>query len=106
MQNPSARLRQISSLNVLTFGVAQALVLIWLLAILTCAQQLSIRRYDTSDGLAHGIVTSIYQDAKGYLWFSTFEGLSRFDGYRFTNYDARDGLTHSIINHVTEDRRV
>lgn len=70
-----------------------------------CAQQLSIRRYDVSDGLAHGTVTSIYQDAKGYLWFSTFEGLSRFDGYRFTNYDTRDGLSHPIINHVTEDRQ-
>src|SRR6266567_336227 len=31
-----------------------------------CAQQLSIRRYDISDGLAHNIITSVYQDAKGY----------------------------------------
>lgn len=72
-------------------------------AIPVCAQQLSIRRYNISDGLAHGTVTSIYQDAKGYLWFSTFEGLSRFDGYRFANYDTRDGLGHPITNHVTED---
>jgi signal transduction histidine kinase/ligand-binding sensor domain-containing protein len=69
------------------------------------AQQLSIRRYDVSDGLAHNTVTSIYQDKKGYLWFSTFEGLSRFDGYRFTNYDTRDGLGHVITNHVAEDRQ-
>src|SRR5262249_53417824 len=70
-----------------------------------CSQQLSFRHYDTSDGLAHGLITSIYQDAKGYLWLSTFEGLSRFDGYRFTNYDTRDGLGHPITNHVTEDRQ-
>jgi len=69
------------------------------------AQQLSIRRYDVSDGLAHNTVTSIYQDKKGYLWFSTFEGLSRFDGYRFTNYDTRDGLGHVITNHAAEDRQ-
>jgi ligand-binding sensor domain-containing protein len=84
---------------------AWTLALVWLFAIPVCAQQLSIRRYNISDGLAHGTVTSIYQDAKGYLWFSTFEGLSRFDGYRFANYDTSDGLGHPITNHVTEDRQ-
>lgn len=103
-QNTSARPRRILSRNTLLFGAAQALILVSLWALPICAQQLSIRRYDTSDGLAHGVVTSIYQDAKGYLWVSTYEGLSRFDGYRFTNYDTRDGLGDPITNHVTEDR--
>jgi signal transduction histidine kinase/ligand-binding sensor domain-containing protein len=77
-----------------------------LLCVMTSpAQQLSIRRYDVSDGLAHNTVTSIYQDKKGYLWFGTFEGLSRFDGYRFTNYSTSDGLGHIIVNHVVEDRQ-
>jgi ligand-binding sensor domain-containing protein/signal transduction histidine kinase len=69
------------------------------------AQQLSIRRYDVGDGLAHSRVTSIYQDAKGYLWFGTWEGLSRFDGYRFVNYGTRDGLGNSVINTMVEDRQ-
>src|SRR5215471_4799502 len=84
-------------------AAAQGVVLIWLCAMPVCSQQLSFRHYDTSDGLAHGLITSIYQDAKGYLWLSTFEGLSRFDGYRFTNYDTRDGLGDPIVNHITED---
>src|SRR5262245_43317286 len=33
------------------------------------------------------------------------EGLSRFDGYHFTNYGVRDGLGHMVINDITEDRR-
>src|SRR5215813_3347629 len=69
------------------------------------AQQLSVRHYDVSDGLAHSHVTAIHQDRKGYLWFGTWEGLSRFDGYRFTNYGERDGLGHVIINDITEDHR-
>src|SRR5881397_1034478 len=69
------------------------------------AQQLPIRRYDLRDGLAHSRVISIYQDRKGYLWFGTWEGLSRFDGYRFTNYDTRNGLGNQVINAITEDRR-
>lgn len=69
------------------------------------AQQLSIRRYDVPDGLAHGLVAAIHQDRKGYIWFATHEGLSRFDGYQFTNYGVRDGLGNFIVNTVKEDRR-
>jgi len=69
------------------------------------AQQLSIRRYDVSDGLAHSHVSAMHQDAKGYLWLATWEGLSRFDGYHFTNYGQRDGLGDPIINDIAEDRQ-
>src|SRR5690349_25177802 len=68
------------------------------------AQQLSIRHYDVSNGLAHSHVSAMHQDAKGYLWLATWEGLSRFDGYRFTNYTQADGLGDPIINDVVEDR--
>jgi len=69
------------------------------------AQQLSIHHYDVSDGLAHSHVAAMHQDAKGYFWLATWEGLSRFDGYRFTNYGQRDGLGDPIINDITEDRQ-
>src|SRR5260370_12996700 len=68
-------------------------------------QQLSIRHYDTHDGLAHTRVSAIHQDAKGYLWIGTWQGLSRFDGYRFVNYDTRDGLGHILVNAITEDQQ-
>ncbi len=68
------------------------------------AQKLLLRRYDVADGLANSVVTSIYQDKKGFLWISTQEGLSRFDGYGFVNYGVRDGLGHQIINDVAEDK--
>src|SRR5262249_2600237 len=42
------------------------------------AEQLPIKIYTTADRLV--------QDSHGYLWFCTAEGLSRFDGYKFTNY--------------------
>jgi ligand-binding sensor domain-containing protein/signal transduction histidine kinase len=68
------------------------------------AQQLSIHHYDVSNGLANSHVSAMYQDAKGYLWLATWEGLSRFDGYRFTNYGERDGLRDPIINAIAQDR--
>ncbi|HYK88834.1 MAG TPA: two-component regulator propeller domain-containing protein, partial [Acidobacteriota bacterium] len=67
-------------------------------------QQLPIRCYDVQDGLAHSSVHAILQDSKGYLWFGTWEGLSRFDGFGFTNYGPRDGLGDPIINDLAEDR--
>src|SRR5215467_916008 len=76
-----------------------------LLASAAQAEQLPIKTYTIADGLAHGSVVSIYQDRKGFLWFGTWEGLSRFDGYSFVNYDRRDGLPHVFINHITEDRQ-
>lgn len=87
-------------------AVAQCLAALLLLgAGGVCAQRLPIRHYDVADGLAHSLVTAIHQDAKGYLWLGTGEGLSRFDGYRFINYGARDGLRHLLINTIVEDRQ-
>jgi len=77
----------------------------WPRAPVITAQQLSIHHYDVSDGLAHSHVTAMHQDAKGYLWLATWEGLSRFDGYRFTNYAPRDGLADPIINAIAEDQQ-
>jgi len=99
------RLRQ--SIAGATAAAAQYLP-VWLIlfaALPVPAQRLSTRHYDVSDGLAHGHVKAIHQDRKGYIWFGTQEGLSRFDGYRFTNYGERDGLGHVIVNDIAAPPR-
>lgn len=57
------------------------------------------------DGLAHNRVWRILQDSKGFLWFATGYGLSRYDGYKFTNF--RQGgagtLSHDAIWAILED---
>ncbi len=42
--------------------------------------------FSTRDGLSHNNVRYVAQDSTGYLWFSTWDGLSRYDGYTFKNY--------------------
>jgi ligand-binding sensor domain-containing protein/signal transduction histidine kinase len=69
------------------------------------AQQLPIKTYTVADGLAHDEVAKIVQDSHGFLWFCTTEGLSRFDGYRFTTYGERDGLPSPHINDMLASRR-
>ena len=67
------------------------------------AQQLSMRRYNVANGLAHDQVTSLLEDSRGYLWIGTFEGLSRFDGSAFVSYGIDDGIGHYLINDLVED---
>ena len=40
----------------------------------------------TTDKLTSSLVSCISQDKYGYIWVGTENGLSKFDGYRFTNY--------------------
>ncbi|HEX6649726.1 MAG TPA: two-component regulator propeller domain-containing protein [Pyrinomonadaceae bacterium] len=56
------------------------------------AEQLPIRTYTTADGLARDGVYKIIPDPRGFLWFCTYDGLSRFDGYEFVNYTVANGL--------------
>ncbi|MBV9304006.1 MAG: hypothetical protein JOY62_11250 [Acidobacteriaceae bacterium] len=54
--------------------------------------RLPVRAYTTADGLASNRINRIVRDSRGFLWFCTRAGLSRFDGYQFTNFGAAQGL--------------
>lgn len=64
------------------------------------AEQLPIRTYTTAEGLARDGVYRIVSDPRGFLWFCTFDGLSRFDGYEFVNYSVAHGLPHRGVYDV------
>lgn len=67
-------------------------------------QQLPLRRYTTSDGLPSNSIYAIAPDARGFLWFATSEGLSRFDGFGFAGQAAIAGLPHAVITGMLIDR--
>ena len=55
------------------------------------------------DGLSQSDVKSIIKDRLGFMWFSTDDGLSRYDGYNFTAYKHNAKDPHSIpANDVTD----
>ncbi|MBI1874227.1 MAG: hypothetical protein HYS05_10125 [Acidobacteria bacterium] len=64
-----------------------------------------VKTYTMANGLAHDQVERIVRDSRGLLWFCTLDGLSRFDGYRFTTYSTKDGLAFSYVNDLIESRR-
>src|SRR5262245_34008544 len=68
------------------------------------SERLPIKTYTTVDGLSRDHINRIIQDSKGFLWFCTSEGLSRFDGYKFTNYTIDQGLAGRQVNDFLETR--
>ncbi len=68
------------------------------------AERLPIKTYTTTDGLESSFVQHIFQDSRGFIWFSTRNGLSRFDGQQFITYNTSHGLPHSTINFLLESR--
>lgn len=63
-----------------------------------------MRRVTTADGLPNDQVRAILRDKRGFLWFGTQDGLSRFDGVRFRNYGTDDGLPTASILSLLETR--
>lgn len=60
------------------------------------------------NGLPHHKVNCILQDKRGFLWFGTEDGLSRYDGQNFTVYrhapDDSTTLSGNIVTKLYEDR--
>ena len=68
------------------------------------AERLPIRSYTVEDGLAHARVRRIVRDSRGFLWFCTIDGLSRFDGTEFVTYRTADGLPDPWVTDVLTTR--
>jgi len=86
--------------------LAKRLWIILLFAVLYApllqGQQYPLQNYSMSDGLSQAIVFRIFQDRRGFLWFCTNYGLSRFDGKNFKNYFREDGLGNNCIMSLSQ----
>ncbi len=61
----------------------------------------------SKEGLSQGMINSILQDAEGYIWFATKDGLNKYDGYTITVYrhnpDDNYSLPDNYVNFIFED---
>jgi signal transduction histidine kinase/ligand-binding sensor domain-containing protein/DNA-binding response OmpR family regulator len=64
---------------------------------------LIFQRFSIQEGLTHNSVLSIIQDRRGFLWFGTYDGLNRFDGYQFKEYNQDYQDTTSISQNLIID---
>ncbi|MCK9411448.1 MAG: histidine kinase [Prolixibacteraceae bacterium] len=68
------------------------------------SQTPSFYHYTSSDGLASSTVYDIIQDKEGFIWFATTNGMSKFDGKRFTTFRSSDGLNSNSIISLLEGK--
>lgn len=54
----------------------------------------------SKEGLSHSTVISIVQDKNNIMWFATFDGLNRYDGYAFKVYRNERNNENSLIHDV------
>ncbi len=64
-----------------------------------------LRSYGTADGLTSDTVQQLIQDAAGFIWVGTQDGVYRYDGHRFEGYGLAHGLSSTSISslHVDAD---
>lgn len=63
----------------------------------------SIRFYDDADGMSQWHATKVLQDQSGMIWFSTWNGLSRFDGTNFSCFKVQPGDGNNVTNDRIRD---
>lgn len=77
--------------------------------ILSLPIEVKAKRVTIQDGLPSNVVSDMQQDQKGFLWFSTHNGLARYDGNVVTTYFDNDstgvsafiGRTKKALEDVT-----
>jgi ligand-binding sensor domain-containing protein len=67
------------------------------------SQTFSYHSYNVNDGLPSSQVYDILQDRDKFVWIATDRGVSRFDGYIFTNYAFAEGLLDNTVYKLYED---
>jgi len=92
-----------SKYNITVKAIVLIVLAIFVLPALVAAQYFAVNSYTAQNGLCHSNIFRIYQDKRGFLWFCTAYGLSRYDGKKFNNYYDTDGLAGNSILSIEED---
>ena len=62
---------------------------------------LRVTHLGVDDGLSQGSVYCMLDDSRGFMWFTSYEGLNRFDGQRFRIYTADTRDPNALIGSNT-----
>jgi signal transduction histidine kinase/ligand-binding sensor domain-containing protein/CheY-like chemotaxis protein/AraC-like DNA-binding protein len=87
----------------------ELLLLVWLTGSVPAigSDSIPLTRLNIDRGLSNNSVRCIFQDHNGFMWFGTYDGLNRYDGYGFKVFrnilEDTNSLPHNFIYVITED---
>ena len=90
--------------NAKTGGFLATVFIVLICFALVKAERLPLKLYTSADGLASSAVTNVARDSRGFLWFTTRDGLSRFDGREFVNFRVGDNAAAQTFWALHETR--
>jgi ligand-binding sensor domain-containing protein/signal transduction histidine kinase len=94
-------------MGIMSIKIIVILILFLILPLFNFAQDIRFEHLTTNEGLSHSWVSCIYQDNQGFMWFGTFDGLNKFDGYDFIVYqhdvNNPNTLPSNVIRSICED---
>ncbi len=64
-------------------------------------EQITFSYISSNEGLSQSTVFSIDQDKRGNMWFATYDGVNKYDGYAFTVYQHNEDDPNSIANDIS-----
>ena len=69
---------------------------------------ITFEHFSIDQGMYETNINSVIQDKTGYLWFGTWGGIEKYDGYNFTAYkqepDNPNSIKNQFVNTLYEDK--
>ncbi len=82
--------------------ILKALFIVLFFSVQLYAQQWNqnyyVKHFGAEEGLSHTTINCFHQDARGYMWIGTIDGLNRFDGKNMKVYQANSSDSNAIVN--------
>ncbi len=79
-------------------GIIAVLVSLFFSLKATNFDLLKCDQYTIDDGIPQSFIEDFFQDKKGFLWISTQDGISRFNGYEFENFYSNPFDSTTILS--------
>lgn len=83
-------------------------LILWLIALCVSSQTIKINDVPDWDKIPVKVIHRMYQDHRGFIWYGTFGGLFRYDGYAIkayrSDFKTPDVFSSNYITNIREDK--
>lgn len=65
--------------------------------------KVSFNEIGLNQGMKSSFISSIFKDSRGYFWFGSRRGITKYDGFNFTYYQLAKDAEHRLVGGICED---